>query len=317
MESAKDILMKKLSTEFSKQNATDGESMMDINRIKKDLKTSYIPKGRKKVKQETEESTGSGSSGGYVAPLFSEPKRMDSMFKDEQPKSKVKGGFVHEEEMEEKLSEKYKKSIDCNNPKGFSQRAHCQGKKKKLKENLTESERTNMAKLRDIAKKNVCKGDKNCSAKDKIEDTYQELKKQYIMGLKVEKEHKSGDVKQIVIDNLSEDPKYYSKTKKVEATEATGSGSSGSYESPSFLAKSMSPKKWRGASKTQIPGGKFVTVKKKCKKFPYCNQGDINALSFSESKISKNILSNLSERYGISESMIKDILLSEFKKNKK
>jgi len=27
-------------------------------------------------------------------------------------------------------SEKYKKSIDCKNPKGFSQRAHCQGKKK-------------------------------------------------------------------------------------------------------------------------------------------------------------------------------------------
>jgi hypothetical protein len=317
MESAKDILMKKLSTEFSKQNTTDGESMMDINRIKKDLNTSYKPTGRKKVKQETEEATGSGSSGGYVAPLFSEPKRMDSMFKDEQPKSKVKGGFVHEEEMEEKWTKKYKDSIDCNNPKGFSQRAHCQGKKKKLKENLTEAERTNMAKLRDIAKKNVCKGDKNCSAKDKIEDTYQELKKQYIMGLKVEKEHKSGDVKQIVIDNLSEDPKYYSKSKKVEAAEATGSGSSGSYESPSFLAKSMSPKKWRGASKTQIPGGKFVTVKKKCKKFPYCNQGDINALSFSESKISKNILSNLSERYGISESMIKDILLSEFKKNKK
>ena len=26
-------------------------------------------------------------------------------------------------------SEKYKKSIDCKNPKGFSQRAHCQGRK--------------------------------------------------------------------------------------------------------------------------------------------------------------------------------------------
>lgn len=32
--------------------------------------------------------------------------------------------------LEEKWSEKYKKSIDCNNPKGFSQKAHCQGKKK-------------------------------------------------------------------------------------------------------------------------------------------------------------------------------------------
>ena len=32
--------------------------------------------------------------------------------------------------MNEGWSDKYKKSIDCNNPKGFSQRAHCQGKKK-------------------------------------------------------------------------------------------------------------------------------------------------------------------------------------------
>lgn len=30
----------------------------------------------------------------------------------------------------EKWSEKYKKSINCKNPKGFSQRAHCQGRKK-------------------------------------------------------------------------------------------------------------------------------------------------------------------------------------------
>ena len=36
--------------------------------------------------------------------------------------------------MNEGWSEKYKKSIDCNNPKGFSQRAHCQGKKKKVSE---------------------------------------------------------------------------------------------------------------------------------------------------------------------------------------
>ena len=30
----------------------------------------------------------------------------------------------------EAWSSKYKKSIDCNNPKGFSQRAHCRGRKK-------------------------------------------------------------------------------------------------------------------------------------------------------------------------------------------
>jgi len=36
-----------------------------------------------------------------------------------------------ESQIDEKWSEKYKSSIDCNNPKGFSQRAHCAGKKKK------------------------------------------------------------------------------------------------------------------------------------------------------------------------------------------
>ena len=36
--------------------------------------------------------------------------------------------------MKEGWSDKYKKSINCDNPKGFSQRAHCQGKKKKMNE---------------------------------------------------------------------------------------------------------------------------------------------------------------------------------------
>lgn len=35
------------------------------------------------------------------------------------------------EPVDEKWSEKYKRSIDCKNPKGFSQKAHCQGRKKK------------------------------------------------------------------------------------------------------------------------------------------------------------------------------------------
>ena len=37
-------------------------------------------------------------------------------------------------------SEKYKKSIDCDNPKGFSQRAHCQGRKKKMNEEKKDHE---------------------------------------------------------------------------------------------------------------------------------------------------------------------------------
>jgi hypothetical protein len=36
-----------------------------------------------------------------------------------------------DEQLDEKWSQKYKQSIDCDNPKGFSQKAHCQGKKKR------------------------------------------------------------------------------------------------------------------------------------------------------------------------------------------
>jgi len=225
---------------------------------------------------------------------------------------------LSKKEIDEKWSQKYKKSINCNNPKGFSQRAHCQGRKKKnIKENLTEAERTFMAKLRDMAKKYAQGDSKDTTTKEKIEKIHQELKREFAKGIKVEKEHKSGDPKQIALDHLSEDPKYYSKLKKVETKEATGAGSSGSYESPAFAAKSMSPKDWRGKSKTQIPGGQFVEVKKKCKTFPYCNQGDINALKLSESKTMKRIIKNLSEKHGISESMVRDILIQDSKKNKK
>jgi hypothetical protein len=38
---------------------------------------------------------------------------------------------IREDYIEEKWSQKYKRSINCNNPKGFSQRAHCAGRKKK------------------------------------------------------------------------------------------------------------------------------------------------------------------------------------------
>lgn len=41
-----------------------------------------------------------------------------------------------QEFVSEKWSTKYKRSIDCSNPRGFSQRAHCQGRKKN--EDLTE-----------------------------------------------------------------------------------------------------------------------------------------------------------------------------------
>ena len=108
--------------------------------------------------------------------------------------------------------------------------------------------------------------------------------------------------------------RFINKPKKTETKEATGSGSSGSYETPAAWAKSGSKKDWRGASKTQIPGGKFVEVKKKCQKFPYCNQGDIKALKIFENKLLMKVINNVSKKHGISEDTIKNIIIKEYKK---
>ena len=53
------------------------------------------------------------------------------------------------EVVEEEWSEKYKRSIDCKNPKGFSQKAHCQGKKKNEDIDLGEVEILEEAKKKD------------------------------------------------------------------------------------------------------------------------------------------------------------------------
>jgi hypothetical protein len=50
-------------------------------------------------------------------------------------------------EMREDWSNKYKKSIDCNNPKGFSQKAHCQARKLRSMGKKTESKPVNEAKV--------------------------------------------------------------------------------------------------------------------------------------------------------------------------
>ena len=108
--------------------------------------------------------------------------------------------------------------------------------------------------------------------------------------------------------------RFVNKPKKTETKEATGSGSSGSYETPAAWAKSGSKKDWRGASKTQIPGGKFVEVKKKCQKYPYCNQGDIKSLKIFENKLLMKVIKNISKKHGISENTIKNIIIKEYKK---
>jgi hypothetical protein len=167
--------------------------------------------------------------------------------------------------------------------------------------------------LLDIAKKHT----NNPKSEDSVKKTLKQLESQLIKGLEVEKEH-TKDVekaKEIVMDHLVEDPNYYDKLKKVEATEATGSSSSGSYEGPSFLAKSQSKKNWRGAAKPLYKGGKFVKIKKKCQKFPYCNQGDINALKLTELDVFESIVKKLALEYKIDENLIKKLIKEDILKN--
>jgi len=101
---------------------------------------------------------------------------------------------------------------------------------------------------------------------------------------------------------------------KVETKEATASGSSGQYSQPAIWAKSMSKKDWKGASTKYMPGAKRVQVKKKCKKFPYCNQGDITALKIFESGPVQNAIDSVSSNYGYNKDYISEIVFLEIKK---
>jgi hypothetical protein len=103
---------------------------------------------------------------------------------------------------------------------------------------------------------------------------------------------------------------------KVEAKEATSSGSSGQYNQPAIWAKSLSKKNWKGASTKYMPGAKRVQVKKKCKKFPYCNQGDITALKIFENESVQNAIDSVSSMYNLDKNYISNIIFNEIRKTK-
>jgi hypothetical protein len=210
-------------------------------------------KEKTKSKEESKEATGSGSSGAYSEPLF--------------------GG-----EMKEKWSEEYKNSIDCKNPKGFSQKAHCQSKSKKKETKEATSSGSTGAFTAPVGFKDS----------------------------------------EFVRRSFKETPKLKeSDVEKIEATEATGTGSTGGYESPAMWAKSTKKKDWGPSRKTQIPGGGFVKINKKCTKFPYCNQGEISNIKISNNESVKEAIKRVSKRIGVSESTIITILEHEYEKANK
>lgn len=172
----------------------------------------------------------------------------------------------------------------------------------KMNEDKIKGGLTDKKTLEDIAKKHDKKGYYH------TDNMVSSLKKQLEKGIKVEMEHTNDKkiAREIAMDHLWEDPNYYDKLKKVEATEATSTSSSGQYSTPAFVAKNS--KNWRGGKKPIFPGGKFVKVKEKCKKFPYCNQGDINAL-----KLTENIIKKLADKHNLTESVIRTIIKNNFK----
>jgi len=104
---------------------------------------------------------------------------------------------------------------------------------------------------------------------------------------------------------------------KMETKEATSSSSVGTYDANSFqdikMKGNTTKGKGRSWKKTQIPGGRFVQVKDKCKKFPYCNQGDIKALKIFKEEAINTTIEKMCLKYGIDESEIREIILKEFK----
>jgi hypothetical protein len=66
--------------------------------------------------------------------------------------------------------------------------------------------------------------------------------------------------------------------------------------------------KWGG------PKGVYIKVKEKCKKFPYCNQGDINAIELLEYDELNESIKNVSEKTGIPFSEIEKIVINEINK---
>lgn len=74
------------------------------------------------------------ASGGEIAGIGVGPKGEPGLTPAQVKKHKRRVKKTKEQlkkAVNEKWSEKYKRSIDCENPKGFSQKAHCQGKQKK------------------------------------------------------------------------------------------------------------------------------------------------------------------------------------------
>jgi hypothetical protein len=150
------------------------------------------------------------------------------------------------------------------------------------------------------------------------------IKKQLIKGIKVEKDHTNDESKarEIAMDHLTEYPDYYDKLETLGIDEETDASSSGPYDMPFNSQNKSNPLKIDGVKSIKNsraivnkdfpkwggPNGVYVQIKEKCKKFPYCNQGDINALEILENN---ELINEVSNHFKINSKTLKQIILRE------
>jgi len=109
-------------------------------------------------------------------------------------------------------SDKYKRSINCDNPHGFSQKAHCAARKKRQRGEVTKSK----SPFNEMNELKSHKSVEQIAKKHRLEVSF--VKKQLEMGIPIEHEHtKDQDLAtDIALQHLDEIPDYYTRLIKME-----------------------------------------------------------------------------------------------------
>ena len=121
-------------------------------------------------------------------------------------------------------------------------------------------------------------------------------------------------------------------TKEQELGEVTDASSSGAFDVPAFGKSTSGGRKnplkidgpdsiYKGRAVTDKnfpkwggPDSVFVKVKEKCKKFPYCNQGNTGAIEYVNEDVElQKVINEVSEKYGIPRKEVENIVLNEIK----
>jgi hypothetical protein len=266
---------------------------------------------KEKSKRETKEATGTGSSGAYSSPMFSgEEPDLDKIETKESPIGRKSPIGFSDEYIKKSNSEK----------KGVTEDLGRWFKEKWVDVSKKVDGKHPPCGRKDADGKSYpkCRPSKKVSKETpKVASSYDKDEKQKMTQQKrraEKKDPKIGKGNKPTMTHYNESLRVKEQVEKIEASEATGSGSTGGYESPAMWAKSTKKKDWGPSRKTQIPGGGFVKVKKKCTKFPYCNQGDINALKITKNESVKDAIKQVSNKMGINENIIITILEHEYEK---